>query len=639
MIDIKGLINKLNEARNAYYNTGNSIMSDKEYDNLYDELVKIEKETGIIMSNSPTQSVGYTVLTGFNKSRHKYPAKSLDKTKDKDMIVKFLGDKSGLISFKLDGLTTVLTYQGGKLLKAVTRGDGEVGYDITENAYHFKNIPLTIPYAGTLVLRGESAMSYSTFNKVSTNGKHENPRNLVSGTVRNLNSSIVSDRGIEWICFEVVEGLSGNSKNEKFDKLKYLGFDVVKSITCKCKESIVNAINTLESNIDKYEYPTDGLVATFDDIDYSNSLGETLHHPLHSYALKWKDETYKTTLRDIDWQVGRTGVVTPVAIFDEVDLDGATTTRASLHNLDIFQKLELGIGDTITVYRANMVIPQVHENLTRSNTYEHPTTCPMCGKELNIKSNLTTRFLVCDNKDCKARIIGKLVHFVSRDAMNIDGLSEETIKKLVDRGWIKDLCDIYTLQSFQQDIVCMSGFGVTSYRNMIKSIEKSKTCKLDSFIYSLGIDGVGKSTSKLLANKFKTYENLSTCTIDDLKTIGGIGNVVAKSIYNYFNSNNSLTATILSEILDIEEVKEVNGNILNGLTFVITGSLSHFSNRKELQLKIESLGGKVSGSVSTKTSYLINNDRASQAGKNKKAIELGIQIISEDDFLNLINKY
>ena len=629
---MRELINLLKLAANAYYNTSDPVMTDKEYDTYFDEIVKLEKETGIIYTDSVTQNVGAEVKSKLDKIEHEYPMLSLGKTKAIEQLEKFLGNKKGLLTDKLDGLTTVLTYLNGKLVSAITRGNGYIGCDVLFHVKQYKNIPLVIPYLGKLVVRGESIISYENFKRINIDSEYSNPRNLVSGTLNNLDSNLCKDRNVEFIAFEVVEGFNDYSKKSlQLTELKNMGFSTVHGVRINSDDLDEEALKDTDSR-----YPTDGKVLTFDDVEYSKSLGSTGHHPLHSIAYKWADTSYETTFRSIEWQVGRTGVITPVAVFDEVDLDGAVTTRASLHNLDIMDSLELGKGDTLTIYRANMVIPQVEDNLTRSNMIKYPTKCPVCGGEVGIKQ-VNARFLQCLNPNCQAKLIQKLSHFVSRDCMNIDGLSEATLEKFVAKGWIKDLDDIYRLDTYESEIKHLEGFGVKSYNNLIKSIEKSKTVKLENFISALGIEGVGKNSSKLLSKQFKTINGVMDAGYSQILTIDGLGDVAAESITKYFNTYRTLVINLLN-FINIECVSNDNkmDDKLQGKTFVITGNVHIYENRKALQAKIESLGGKVADSVSKNSDYLINNDTESNSSKNKKAKELGVKIISEEDFLNII---
>lgn len=644
---MKELIGLLNNACLVYEQGEDEIMSNKEYDKLYDELVLLENTTGIVLENSPTQQVGYEVVSSLKKVKHPNKMLSLNKTKDTADLKKFLGDKMGLLTWKLDGLTVLLNYNYGCLISAVTRGNGEVGEDITHNARQFKNVPQTIEYKGELVLRGEAVISYETFHKINSklhpDEQYKNPRNLVSGTVRQLDSKVCAEREVEWICFEVVEGLQElksielEGKQNLLCQVERLGFDSVYSSAIKS-----NRLEWVMQNfyiVNEYKYPVDGLVLTFNDIDYSKSLGTTSHHPLHSIAFKWQDETYESTLLDVEWNVGRTGVITPTAIFKPVEIDGSTVERASLHNLDILGGLELGIGDTITVYKANKIIPQIDDNLTRSNTLEIPQNCPCCGqKTAIIKQN--SAILVCENPNCKQKLLARFENFVSRDCMNIVGLSSATLEMFIDKGWIKEFADLYENDFMVCDLDKEKGWSSKSVQKLLDSIASSRKCTLAQFITSLGIDGVGKSQAKILAKAFKDVKHYTGASYNELIALDGIGDVTARAILDYWSENYESMEALVRQlnIQPVEEIAAIASNSISGKTFVITGSVNHYDNRKALQAEIEALGGKVSGSVSKATDYLINNDSASTTGKNKKALELGIPIITEEDYILLKNQ-
>lgn len=646
---MKELVEKLNKACNVYYNESRELMTNKEFDKLYDELVALEKETGVTLANSPTLKVGYEVNSFLPKASHEYPAKSLDKTKLVSELKSFLGNKKGVLSWKLDGLTVVLTYEDGKLVTAITRGDGYVGESILSNAKTFTGVPLTIPYKEKLVLRGEALISYDKFNEInaplSEEEKYENPRNLASGSVRQHDSSITAQRGVEFIVFDVVKGFDNlEYKSDKFLAIEDIGFTAVKRVLVR-QDNIDSIVESFTDDATHYEYPVDGLVLTFDDIAYSSSLGETAKHPLHSIAFKWADETVETTLTSIEWSVSRTGAINPVAIFEPVRLEGTTVERASLHNLDIFEGYELGIGDTITVYKANKIIPQLDDNLSRSGGITAPTACPVCGHATEVKQQKVARVLYCSNEGCGAKIIKRIAHYVSRNAMNIDGISEATLEKLIECGIISSVADIYRLENHKATICKLDGFGIKSYNKLIESINNSKEANMANFIHALGVPNVGLSTAKLLVKWCNNdIEKLIYARINHLKMINGIGEVMAKDIYNFFNDADNIN--LISELLKYvtfttptpATINSMNENVA-GKTFVITGDVNHFKNRKELQAKIEALGGKVSGSVSSKTSYLINNDsESSTSSKNKKAIELGVPIITEAQFIELIGE-
>lgn len=643
---MKELIEILNTASKAYYQEDREIMSDFEYDRLYDELVSLEAETGIILSGSPTQKVGHQVLSSLKKVRHESRMLSLDKTKDVNALKSFLGSNTGILSYKMDGLTVVLTYSNGELTQAVTRGNGEVGEDITHNARFFKNIPLKIDFKNELVIRGEAVISFKDFNEINESlppeEKYKNPRNLCSGTVRQLNSEISASRNVNFIAFALVkaEGKAfGDDKNERFNWLESIGFECVKRQNVT-SDNIEQAVIDFEKQISHNRFATDGLVLTFTGIEYSESLGSTTKFPRDSIAFKWADELAETTLIDVNWNTSRTGLINPIAIFKPVELEGTTVERASLHNLSIVENLKLGIGDKITVYKANMIIPQVAENLTKSNNLEIPAICPVCGEDAEIIALRDGKALKCPNPNCRAQRISSLEHFVSRDAMNIEGLSEATIEKFIEQGFIDNYTDLYKLDKYKDQIINMEGFGEKSYNNLISSVNKSKTAALPNFIYALGINNVGLSNAKLLCKKcHNSLDEIREADFDMLISIDGFGDVIANSIIKYFSyeENNRLIDEVLKYITFVQADENTSQLKLENMTFVITGDVHHYKNRKELQTHIENLGGKVTGSVSTKTNYLINNDASSPSSKNKKAKELNIPIISEEEFLSLIN--
>lgn len=644
---MKELINILNNASKSYYQEDTSIISDREYDLLYDELLKLEKETGITMSDSPTIKVGYEVLSNLTKVRHSSKMLSLDKTKDAEVLKSFLGDNKGLLSWKMDGLTVVLKYENGELTKALTRGNGEVGEDITHNAKVFKNIPLKISYTGELVIRGEAVISYKDFEKINEtldeNEKYKNPRNLCSGTVRQLNSEIAAKRNVCFIAFSLVSDIDmdlKDSKAEKMKKLSEFGFSIVEGKIVD-KNNIVDTVYDFEKKIPKNEFATDGLVLTYDSISYSKSLGTTAKFPKDSIAFKWKDELAETTLKDIIWNTSRTGLINPIAVFEPVELEGTTVNKASLHNLSIVENLKLGIGDKITVYKANMIIPQVAENLTKSNSFVIPKKCAVCGGETEIVKMKDGKALKCINPNCEAQAVLEIVHYTSRDALNIEGLSEATVEKFIQKGFIKNYTDLYRLEKFKDEIIKTEGFGEKSYEKIINSVEKSKNAALENFIFGLGINNVGLSNAKLLCKKFDyDFEKIKNASFEDLIEIDGFGDVIAYSIIKYFQveKNVKLAEDALS-FLNIKKSDENNNEqILLGKNFVITGDVHNYKNRKELQKEIEAFGGKVTSSVTSKTTYLINNDITSNSSKNKKANELGIDIITEEQFIDMIKK-
>lgn len=644
---MKEWIEILNQAGKSYYQEDSEIMSNLEYDDLYDKLKALEEETGIVLSNSPTVHVGYEVLGELEKEIHEFPMLSLDKTKDRTALSSWLGAQEGILSWKLDGLTVVLTYQDGLLKKAVTRGNGEVGEVITNNARVFQNIPGKIPFKGELVLRGEAIITYSDFEKINAEieevqVKYKNPRNLCSGSVRQLNNEITAKRKVRFYAFSLVKA-EGEEEiatvEESFLWLSKLGFDVVEYKKVKA-ETIEDAVSEFEQKIPQNDIPSDGLVLIYNDIAYGNSLGRTAKFPRNSIAFKWRDEIAKTHLLEVEWSPSRTGLINPVAIFEPVELEGTSVSRASLHNISILRQLKLGLGDEISIFKANMIIPQVAENFTKSDNLEIPTHCPACGGETTIRETNDVQVLYCANPLCSAKKKKLFSHYVSRNAMNIDGLSEATIDKMIEKGFLEELGDLYTLSQWEEQIIEMEGFGKKSYENLIRSIEKSRHTTLPRFLFALGILNVGLSNAKLICRAFSyDLEKIRNAQLEDFMEIDGIGGVIAQSVIDYFSNehNKRVVDELLSwlsfEKVDIEEEEELK---LRNQTFVITGSVNHFKNRNELKEKIESLGGKATGSVTKKTTYLINNDKESSSSKNKKAKELGIPIISEEDFLEMI---
>lgn len=639
---IKEKIDILNRAAKAYYQDATEIMSNLEYDRLYDELVALEEETGIILANSPTQNVGYEILSELPKERHPSRMLSLDKTKDRNALAEWLGDHKGLLSWKLDGLTIVLTYEDGKLVKALTRGNGDVGEVITGNARVFENTPVEIPFKGRLVLRGEAVIKYSDFEKINesiddADARYKNPRNLCSGSVRQLNNRITAERKVNFFAFSLVEaGESENgpgmeSREEQLRWLGHQGFDVVQYRVVD-KAKVVEAVGQFESEIEDNDLPSDGLVLTLDDIPYSRSLGTTAKFPRDSIAFKWMDQEAETTLKEIEWSASRTGLINPVAIFDPVELEGTTVSRASVHNISVMRDLKLGIGDRITVYKANMIIPQIAENLTGSNNIRIPEVCPVCGGKTAVKNETGVETLYCTNENCLAKQIKSFTLFVSRDALNIDGLSEATIEKFIARGFIKEFADLFRLEEHRADIVEMEGFGVKSFDNLQRSLEKASHTTPERLLYALGIPGIGvanaKNISKACDRKWAVMESL---TREDLLEIDGIGEIMAEGYVSFFDDSvRKQVVSDLLEVLTLDETVEESADFLKGITFVITGSLNSFANRDALKAEIEKAGGKVASSVSSKTGYLINNDVMSTSGKNKKARELGVPVISEE---------
>lgn len=641
---MKELIPVLQEAAKAYYQEDREIMSNFEYDKLYDELENLEKETGVTLAGSPTVSVGYEALDELPKEAHETPMLSLDKTKDVEALRDFIGDHKTLLSWKLDGLTIVLTYGDGKLQKAVTRGNGVVGEVITNNARVFKNIPLQISFKGDLVLRGEAIINYSDFEKINeeiedVDARYKNPRNLCSGSVRQLNNEITARRNVHFYAFFLVraQGVDfQNSREKQFQWLKDQGFEVVeyRSVT---RDTLDEAMEYFSTQVAKNDFPSDGLVALYDDIAYGDSLGTTAKFPRNSYAFKWKDEIRETTLKEIEWSPSRTGLINPVAIFEPVELEGTTVSRASVHNISIMKELQLGIGDKIQVYKANMIIPQIAENLTRSGNLEIPDTCPVCGKEARVIKTNEVESLYCMNPDCQAKKIKSFTLFVSRDAMNIDGLSEATLEKFILKGFIKDFGDIFEIGKYREEIVNMEGFGEKSFDNLMASLERARHTTLPRLLYSLGIANIGLANAKVICKEFDyDLEKMLHATAEEISGIEGIGPVIAKSYTEYFADEEKMKKFrhLLSH-LELEEVKQENRLTLEGKQFVITGSVNHFANRAELKEYIEQRGGKVTGSVTSKTDYLINNDVTSNSSKNKKARELEIPILSEEDFLHM----
>lgn len=642
---IKELVELLNKAGKSYYSEGRELMSNYEYDALYDELGMLEKETGYILSNSPTVNVGYEVLSELPKERHESPMLSLDKTKSPEALAEWLGSQKGLLSWKLDGLTIVLTYDNGQLQKAVTRGNGEVGEIITNNAKVFKNVPVTIPFKGKLVLRGEAIITYSDFERINeqipeADAKYKNPRNLCSGSVRQLNNEITAQRNVHFFAFTLVSAQDvdfDNSRQRQFEWLKDQGFSVVeyKMVT---KDTILDTIEWFEKTIVTNDFPSDGLVILYDDIAYGDSLGRTAKFPRNAMAFKWTDETAETTLREIEWSASRTGLINPVAVFDPVELEGTQVSRASVHNISIVESLKLGIGDRIKVFKANMIIPQIAENLTQSGNLEIPEVCPVCGGKTQIKQVNDVKTLYCINEDCQAKHVKSFAHFVSRDALNIDGLSEATLEKFIQHGFLKNFCDLYHLEKFRDEIIALDGFGEKSYENLLTSVENSRNTTLPKFIYGLGIANVGLSNAKMIVQALgNDIEKIIHAGRQELEKIDGVGAVIADTFASYFeNEKNKEEFYKLLQEMHIEKAQDnQNNQILTGKVFVITGSLEHFENRNQLKERIEQLGGRVTGSVTGKTSYLINNDSHSTSSKNKTAAKLGVPVITENEFLEM----
>ncbi len=671
ILRMKELHRELLAASRAYYQESREIMSNFEYDRLYDELLELEKETGTVLAGSPTQKVGYEVLSELPKEAHEAPMLSLDKTKEVPVLQEWLGSQKGLLSWKLDGLTIVLTYEGGELVKAVTRGNGEIGEVITNNAKVFSNVPLRIPYQGQLILRGEAIIKYSDFARINeeiedVDAKYKNPRNLCSGSVRQLNNEITAKRNVNFEAFMLVRavgpeiaaaagdavaeaglpddgtdhGRFHNSRKEQFEWLKTQGFDVVeyKEVTAA---TLPDAVAEFAEAIQSYDIPSDGLVLLMDDIAYGDALGRTAKFPRNSIAFKWADEIRETTLREIEWSASRTGLINPVAIFDPVELEGTTVSRASVHNISIMEALELGVGDTITVYKANMIIPQIAENLTRSGNIVIPKICPVCGGETQIRQMNDVKSLYCTNPDCQAKKIKSFSLLVSRDALNIDGLSEATLEKFIAAGFIHSYADMFHLDRHKEAIVSMEGFGEKSYENLMAAVKKASHTNLVRVVYGIGVAGIGLANAKMLCRAFGyDFERMRHATAEELTAVDGIGAVLADAWIDYFASEKNREAVdgLLAELTIENEAENTEAAIFAGMTFVITGSVEHFANRKELQAAIEARGGKATGSVTAKTTYLINNDVTSNSSKNKKAKELGIPIISEQDFLSMMGE-
>ena len=640
---MKELIEILNNASRLYYQYSTPIMTDFEYDKLYDELEKLEKETNTILSNSPTQNVEPEAIDSLVKVEHPAPMLSLSKTKSISELASFLGNQEGLLSWKLDGLTIVLTYKDGKLSSGVTRGNGIIGEVITENVKKFKNIPLTIPYKGTLVVRGEAVIKYSDFNKMNEeldddSSQYKNPRNLCSGSVRQLDSKVTAKRNVNCIIFALIESEKKfKLKSEEFEWLKSLGFDIVEyhKVT---SNNLEEQVLYFKNKINEYDIPSDGLVLLYNDIEYGKQLGTTAKYPKNAIAFKWQDETAETKLIDVDWLVSRTGLINPVAVFEPVELEGTIVSRASLHNVSILQGLSLGIGDTILVYKANMIIPQIADNLTQSNSLTIPNKCPVCNHEARIISSNDVKYLYCMNDFCPAKLVKRLSQFTSRNAMNIEGLSDAIINKLADEGLIKTYADIYNLKRYKNDIISFEGFGEKSYDNLINSIEKSRNVKLANFIFALGIPDIGLSRAKLICKNYSNDINkIRNLTFEELSKIDGIGEIIAKGWIDTFNNDDFIKELeLLLKEVNFTDTSIDNNQPLKDLTFVITGSVNNFTNRDELVEYIESYGGKVVKAISNNVNYLINNDITSTSTKNTKAKELGIKIISENDLMSMI---
>lgn len=640
------LVELLNRARRAYEQEDTEIMSNYEYDRLYDELEGLERELGTTLASSPTVNVGYEVLSELPKERHEKPMLSLDKTKDVEQLKSFLGEQKAVISWKMDGLTIVLTYQNGRLQKAVTRGNGEVGEVITNNAKVFRNLPLQIPYQGELILRGEAVIGYKDFERINeqiedVDARYKNPRNLCSGSVRQLNNAITARRNVKFFAFTLVKADGAEFENSRMQQLNWLekqGFEVVEHHLTD-RASIEEEVAWFSEQIVRNDFPSDGLVLVYDDIAYGQSLGTTAKFPRDSYAFKWADEIRETTLLEIEWSPSRTGLINPVAIFEPVELEGTTVSRASVHNISIMEDLELGIGDAIQVYKANMIIPQIAENLTRSGVKDIPQVCPVCGGATKIQMENETKTLYCTNPECQAKHLKSFALFVSRDAMNIEGLSEATLEKFIGEGFIRDFTDIYHLDRYAETIKTLEGFGEKSYAKLVSSVENSRSTTMPKVIYSLGIANIGLSNAKMICRAFDNDpKRMMQATVEELVDIQGVGEVIARTFVDYFSdeTHRDLFKRLLQEVKLQKEEGEESAQIFENMNFVITGSVEHFANRREVKEIIESRGGKVTGSVTGKTNYLINNDVQSASSKNKKAKELNVPIISESQFLEML---
>ena len=644
----KELTEILNRASKAYYMQDTEIMSNYEYDALYDELVQLEKETGITLSNSPTIHVGYEVVSELPKEEHEYPMLSLDKTKDVQTLSDWLGDQMGVLSWKMDGLTIVLTYDNGELVKAVTRGNGYVGEVITNNAKVFKNVPHRIAFKGKLTLRGEAVIKYSDFNALNnqiedSEAKYKNPRNLCSGSVRQLNNEVTAERNVFFFAFTLVvaEGEDfHNSRMQQFEWLRSQGFDVVEHVQVD-RESLPSYVSQFAERITENDFPSDGLVLILEDIAYGESLGTTAKFPRNAIAFKWADEIRETHLLDVEWSASRTGLINPIAVFEPVELEGTTVSRASLHNISILRALQLGRGDLIQVYKANMIIPQIAENLTRSDSLEIPSVCPVCGETTEIRSLNDVSSLYCLNEECPAKHVKQFSLFVSRDAFNIEGMSEATLEKLIQHGFLHEPADLFHLDNYHDEIVQLDGFGEKSYQRLMASVQKARKITLAKLIYSLGILNIGLSNARLLCRHYKNdLQALMSASTEELTAIDGIGPVIAGSFTDYFadEHHKKELEDLLGEVEIEQENFEAEDRIFDGKIFVITGSLEHFKNRNALKELLEEKGAKVAGSVSSKTSYLINNDAASASSKNKKARELGVSVITEEELMALMGK-
>ena len=640
------LADRLNEASRAYYTDGIEIITNYEYDEMYDELLALEDETGYIRDDSPSINVGFETAAGLPKIVHEIRMLSLNKTKDRDELRAWLGDQKGLLSWKLDGLTVGLTYENGRLVQGVTRGNGTEGEVITANTLACRNVPRMIPFKGRTIVRGEAVIRYSDFNKINesiddTDAKYKNPRNLCSGSLRQLDPKVTAERNVQFYAFALTlsEGLDFTTRSSKMEWMKDQGFDIVDYVMVD-KDNLIEAIDRYEAAIPDFDIPSDGLVLTLDDVAYASTLGETAKYPKDSIAFKWRDQHADTVLREIEWSPSRTGLLNPIAIFDPVELEGTTVSRASVHNLNIMEDLQLGIGDTIRVYKANMIIPQISDNLTRSGKIEIPSACPVCGGPTLINDEDGTKTLVCANPDCLAKHVKKFSHFVSRDALNIEGLSESGLLKLIGIGALRTFPDLFRLSEHEDEIISMEGFGKKSFDNLIASAERARHTTPSRLLYGLGVPGIGVANSRNIARACRNrWNEIHTLDEDSLKTIDGVGSVMARDYAEYFeNEDNAAMIRELIQMLDLDETFETAGNKLEGKTFVITGSLDHYANRKDLKAEIEAEGGKVAGSVSAKTDYLITNNPGSGSSKNRDARALGVDIITEEQIMEMLGK-
>lgn len=642
---MKELVAELNQAAKVYYQGKDELMSNFTYDRLYDELQTLEESTGVILAGSPTQRVGYQVLSELPKEQHPSPMLSLDKTKEVGDLEEWLGEHTGLLSWKMDGLTVVLTYEAGSLVKAVTRGNGQIGEVITNNAKVFQNVPLTIPWKGQVVLRGEAIITYSEFERINSElplqEQYKNPRNLCSGSVRQLNNEITAQRNVQFIAFALVsaEGVDfQNSQRKKYEFMRQQGFEVVEYRQVN-RENMAETVGWFSEQITTNDFPSDGLVLMYEDIAYGESLGSTAKFPRNSIAFKWADEVAQTKLLEIEWSASRTGLINPVAIFEPVELEGTTVSRASVHNVSIVKELELGLGDVIEVYKANMIIPQIAENLTRSGNLKIASECPVCGQPTRIQRENDVEVLICDNEDCLAKKVKSISHFVSRDAMNIEGMSEATIEKLLQRGILHRLGDIFRLQEHRETIVEMEGFGEKSFEKLVQATKEARKTTPARFLYSLGVPNIGPANAKMICRAFhQDFDKIRHISVEELVAVEGVGEVIAREFVAYFakEENNAAIDDLLQLVTWQEQKENEEGQeqSLEGMNFVVTGSVDYFANRNQVKEAVERLGGKVTGSVTSRTNYLINNDITSNSSKNKKAKDLGIPIITEEEFIS-----